>query len=99
MAEKTRYHVQSIDRSYSVYGVDAIWHNQYIGPDSDFKGMRKQFQCDVNQLLLQVAKHVELGLYFIITMSASPHSMTVVCGCQRKMEDMPNDMWDDPADG
>ena len=97
LVEKARYHVQSIDDTYKVYGVDAIWHNQYRGPDSDFIGMRKQFDCDINQLLLQVAKHVEIGLYHVITMSASPHSLTVVCGCEKMQEDMPGDMWDDPS--
>jgi hypothetical protein len=97
MTNKPRHHVQSIDDSYSIYGVDAIWHNQYRGPNSDFVGMRKQFDCDINQLLLQVSKHIESGLYTVITMSASPHSLTVVCGCERMEKDMPDDMWDDPS--
>ena len=95
--DKPRYHVQSIDDSYQIYGVDAIWHNQYRRPDSDFIGMRKQFDSDINQLLLRVAKHIEMGLYSVITMRVSPHSLTVVCGCERMQKDMPGDMWDDPA--
>lgn len=56
-----------------------------------------QYDCDINALLLKVAKHVEAGLYFIISMNASPHFLTVVCGCQKMEKDFPEDMWRDPA--
>ena len=59
--------------------------------------MRKHFDGNINQLLLQVAKHIEIGLYSVITMSASPHSLTVICGCEMMQKDMPGDMWDDPS--
>ncbi|PVH79278.1 hypothetical protein DL98DRAFT_655527 [Cadophora sp. DSE1049] len=82
---KPRYRVHSVDDSYEVYGVDAIWHNQYVGPETDFIGMRKQFECDINAMILRVAKHVSDGLYEVISMNASAHSLTVVCGCTKTL--------------
>lgn len=96
-ASVPKYHVQSIDCSYEVYGVDAIWHNQYLGPKSDFIGFRKQYHCDINIMSLVVARHVEQGLYAIISMNATPHMLTVICACERMQADFPEDMWDDPG--
>lgn len=96
-ASKPRYHVKSVTDSYEIFGVDAIWHNQYIGPQSDFVGMRKQYDCDINAMILLVARHVSQGLYQVISMNATPHSLTVICGCERMRADMPQDMFADPS--
>ncbi|KAK0099262.1 hypothetical protein ONS95_006368 [Cadophora gregata] len=80
-----------------VYGVDAIWHNQYVGPETDFIGIRKQFECDINDMILLVAKHVADGLYEVISMNASAHSLTVVCGCTKMRRDLPPDMFAEPS--
>ncbi|KAG4444145.1 hypothetical protein IFR05_000374 [Cadophora sp. M221] len=94
---KPRYRVQSVDDSYEVFGVDAIWHNQYVGPETNFIGIRKQFECDINAMILMVAKHVSDGLYEVISMNASAHSLTVICGCTKMRADLPPDMFADPS--
>ena len=96
--QKPRYHVQSIDDSYTIYGVDAIWHNMYCGNDSDFITFRKPYDCTIDQMLLLVARQVEVGLYSIISMSASVHQMTVVCACEKMQNELfRSGTWDDPA--
>jgi hypothetical protein len=40
-----------------------------------------------------VNSHVKAGLYGIASIIASAHSFVVVCICERKWEDMPNDMF------
>lgn len=79
----SRHHVQSIDQSYEIYGVAAIWHNLCRGPDSDFEVLRGQYDCDINAMILMIAKHVEQGLYDIISMNATPHMLVVVCGVRK----------------
>jgi hypothetical protein len=96
-ASRPRYHVQSVTDSYEIFGVDAIWCNQYAGPQSDFIGMRKQYDCDINAMILLVAKHVSQGVYYVISMNATPHSLTVVCACEKMRSDMPPDTFDDPS--
>ena len=80
---------------YDIQGVDGIWHNQYRGDLSDFGVFRKFFDHDVNWMLKKVSSHVEAGMYRIVSMSASAHSMVVVCICDKKWEDMPVDMFSD----
>lgn len=98
-ASKPRYHVQSIDDSYEIFGVDAVWHNMYAGPETDFIGFRKQYQCDINAMILMVARHVAHGLYFVISMNATPHMLTVICGCEKMQADLDlsGDMWAEPS--
>ena len=76
--------------------MDAIWHNQYRGPDSDFELLRGQYDCDINAMILMVAKHVEQGLYHIISMNATPHMLVVICGCEKRRDQMPADMFEEP---
>lgn len=96
VATANRYHVQSLDESYEVFGVDAIWHNQYAGPESDFLGFRKQYDCDINLMIQKIAKHVAQGIYTIVSMNATPHMLTIICICQKLQVDFPADMWDEP---
>lgn len=69
----------------------------YAGPKSDFITTRKQYQCDINVMILLVAKHVEQGLYTVISMNATPHMLALICVCERMEADLPDGMWDDPA--
>ncbi|KAK5070325.1 hypothetical protein LTR70_010682 [Exophiala xenobiotica] len=94
---KPKYHVQSIDESYSIFGVDAIWQNQYAVPETDFIAFRKRYHCDIGAMILLVAGHVAQGLYGVISLNATPHMLVVVCGCERMRADLPAGMWDDPS--
>jgi hypothetical protein len=96
-ASTPKYHVQSLDESYEVFGVDAIWHNQYLGPNSDFEGFRKQYDCDINRLILKVVEHVRTGVYTIISINATPHMLTVICACEKRQAEFPGDVWDEPS--
>jgi hypothetical protein len=91
-----KYHVQSLDSSYEVVGVDAIWHNQYAGPDSDFVAFRKQYHCDINAMIMMVSEHVRKGVYTVISLTATPHMLSVVCACEKFQADFPEDVWDEP---
>lgn len=59
--------------------------------------MRKQFGYDINAMILLVAKHLSDGLYEVISMNASPRSLTVVCGSTKMRRDLPPDMFADPS--
>jgi hypothetical protein len=85
-----------VDR-YDIYGVDVIWHNMYRGPKSDFHTMRAHYDCSVDALIRKVAGHIAQGLYFIISLNASKHSLTVIFGCEIMKKDFPAGVWDDPA--
>lgn len=83
---------------FDIYGVDAIWHNMYRGPKSDFETFRVQYDCTIEQAVQMVARHVAQGHYGIISMTATKHALTVICGCEKNMDEMPSDMWHDPLD-
>ncbi len=78
------------DQSYEVKGMDVQWHNVYRGPNSDFSILRKWFDKDVDWMLLKAASHIEMGLYRIVSISASKHSFVVVCICEKMMADFPD---------
>lgn len=56
--------------------------------ESDFISTRTWCAKDVNWVLLQVARHVEQGLYRIISISASKHSFVVVCASEKQCKDL-----------
>lgn len=57
--------------------------------ESDFITIRKWCATkDVDWVLLQVARHVEQGLYRITSISASKHSFVVVCDTEKQLKDL-----------
>lgn len=84
-----------MDDNYEIPGVDAIWHNQYRGPKSDFGGLRGRYDRDINFMIQLVAGHVAQGLYTILSLNATKHSLVVVCICEQMRADMPTDMFDE----
>lgn len=91
-----KYPVQSPTGSYEVVGVDAIWHNQYAGPEPDFIAFRTQYQSDINAMILKVAEHVRQGFYTVISINATPHMLTVICACEKMQSEFPADFFDEP---
>jgi hypothetical protein len=84
-----------MDDDYEIRGVDAIWHNQYRGPDSDFGGIRGNYDRDIDFMLQLVATHVAQGLYTIVSVNATKHSLVVICNCLKMRKNMPSDMFDE----
>ncbi|KAL7913889.1 hypothetical protein GGI35DRAFT_438883 [Trichoderma velutinum] len=76
------------DGVHIIRGVDCIWHNMYA--ESTFTTFRwiPAYE-DIDSMLIKVARNVEQGLYSIISLSASKHSLTVVCACEKNWEDLP----------
>lgn len=76
------------DGVHTIRGVDCIWHNMYA--ESTFTTFRWiPAHEDIDSMLIKVARNVEQGLYSIISLSASKHSLTVVCACEKNWEDLP----------
>ncbi|KKO99894.1 AGC/AKT protein kinase [Trichoderma harzianum] len=76
------------DGVHSIHGVDCIWHNMYA--ESTFTTFRWiPAHETIDSMLIKVARNVEEGLYSIISMSASKHSLTVLCVCEKNWEDLP----------
>jgi hypothetical protein len=57
--------------------IDVIWHN--MTATSNFKTMRASHQTTLDKLFVQIAKHVEEGLYRLISVSASAYSFVIIC--------------------
>ena len=80
--------VDITDPSVDAYGMDCIWHNMYA-ESTGFTTFRKWFRLDVNEMLMRVAKHVEMGVYQIISVNASTHSLVVVCISDKTIHEFP----------
>lgn len=78
-------------------GVDEIWHRQYAGPETDLLAFRKQYHCDINAMILQVAEDVRNVVYTVISINATPHMSTVICACEKFQADPPGDVWDETS--
>ncbi|KAK5991542.1 hypothetical protein PT974_09826 [Cladobotryum mycophilum] len=80
--------IEIYDCVHDIRGVDCIWHNMYA--DSTFKTFRwTPGSVDIDTMIIKVARHVEQGLYSIISLNASKHSLTVFCVCEKNWEDLP----------
>jgi hypothetical protein len=65
-----------------------------MNADAGFITFRKWFSDDLDAMFLRVAKHVELGMYKLVSMSASEHSFVVVCVSDKKIEEFPRGSWE-----
>ena len=65
--------------------IDVIWHN--MTATSNFKTMRASHQTTLDKLFVQIAKHVEEGLYRLISVSASAYSFVIICESDLTLEE------------
>jgi hypothetical protein len=77
------------DPDIDVVGVDCIWHNMDVTNPNAFVTFRKWITEDVDALVQRVAGHVQQGLYSLISMQVSKHSLVVICVCSKAIEDFP----------
>lgn len=88
LESKSQPVIDIYDGVHTIRGVDCIWHNMYA--ESTFTTFRWiPTDEDIDSMLIKVARNVEQGLYSIISLSASKHSLTVVCACEKNWEDLP----------
>ncbi|TQV90830.1 hypothetical protein V2A60_002510 [Cordyceps javanica] len=75
------------DGSYQVvYNVDVIYTN--MSAASDFRILRTGTNGHVEKALLQVAKHLERGLYKIVSLNASKHAMHVIISTDKPCNEL-----------
>jgi hypothetical protein len=60
--------------------VDCIWHNMM---SSDFRGCRSSLAASVDDIVVEIAKHVRDGVYSIVSISASAYSFAVICTTEK----------------
>jgi hypothetical protein len=60
-----------------------------MNADAGFTTFRKWSWEGLDAMMIQVARHVQMGLYQLISVSASKHSFVVVCVSNKKIEDFP----------
>lgn len=75
-----------------------IWHNIYLGDASDWTTFRKQYDSDINQLIQMVGQHLAQGLYSIVSLNATKHSLTVVCACEKMKDEVLSSLFSEPKD-
>lgn len=66
--------------------VDVIFVN--MNSSSDFRMLRTGTNGHVHEVLVQVTKHVERGLYRIVNLSLSEYSCTVVMTTEKKRDEL-----------
>lgn len=71
--------------------VDVIFVN--MNADSDFRLLRTATNGHVHEVLLQVTKHVERGLYRIVNMSLSEYWCTVGMSTDKKRDELMLKNW------
>lgn len=57
--------------------VDVIWHN--MDSSSDFADLRASFAASVDEVYLEISKHIKEGLYSIVSISASAYAFHIIC--------------------
>ena len=59
--------------------------------------MRKQYDASIDQWVVMVGELVKQGLYSIVSLNASKHNLTVVCACEKTVEETGGRLFDDPG--
>lgn len=72
-------------------GMDGIWHN--LTEDQAWVTFRKWLQDSPDEMMNRVARHVGQGLYSIVSLSLSKHSVAVVCVSSKPLGEWPEDAW------
>src|SRR5277367_927547 len=66
--------------------VDCIWHNQTAS--STFRSSRCSFNASVDDVFLEIAKHVRDGVYNIVSICASAYSFAIICKTDKTQEEI-----------
>lgn len=83
---------------FDIYGVDVIWNNVYAGPKSDWSTIRKQYESNIDQMVQLVGQHLAKGLYSLISMNATKHSLTVLCTCEKMNDEVLGELFREPCE-
>ena len=65
--------------------IDVIWHN--MNSASSFRNVRGPKHTTMDKLFVAVAKHVEEGLYTLISVNATAYAFVIVCASDVSSED------------
>ncbi|RGP80746.1 hypothetical protein FLONG3_1086 [Fusarium longipes] len=87
------------DTFVSVWRVDVIYIN--LNEDSNFRIARTGTNENINQVVIQVTKHVARGLYDIVSMNVSEFSCVVVMSTEKSTDELSfrnGFPWDRPDD-
>jgi hypothetical protein len=79
------------DPSIQVIGMDCIWHNMDTTNADAFVTTRKWINDDVDAIVLRVARHLQMGLYTLVSLQVSKHSLVVMCNSRKALEELPDD--------
>lgn len=83
--------VNIADPSIQVTGMDCIWHNMDTANANAFLTIRKWINDDVDTIVLRVTRHVQMGLYTLVSLHVSRHSLVVMCNSSKALEEFPDD--------
>jgi len=65
------------------FDITIIWHNLYLGPDSDFIAFRRESQGPIERILVNFAKALETGLFQVVSLNASKNLFCVTVICEK----------------
>jgi hypothetical protein len=65
--------------------IDFIWHN--MNTASNARTVRGPKHMTIDRLFVAVAKHIEQGLYKLISVNATEYAMVIVCSSEMSYED------------
>jgi hypothetical protein len=82
------------DPTVQAVGMDCIWQNMDTSNADSFTTLRKWIDDDVDAVVMRIAGHVQNGLYRLVALQVSRHSLVVVCLCDKSLEEFPADALD-----
>jgi hypothetical protein len=85
--------------TWDIPKVDVIYLN--INTGSDFRTLRTGTDKTVHEAIVQVSKHIQRGLYELVSLNASKHSCVVVISTEKARSDLVfkhGFPWDIPED-
>jgi hypothetical protein len=82
------------DLTVQAVGMDCIWQNIDTTHANTFTTLRKWIHEDVDAIIMRIAGHVQNGLYRLVAVQVSKHSLVVVCMYDKPLEEFPADALD-----
>jgi hypothetical protein len=73
-----------LDAKHDDFDITVIWHNLYLGPNSDFIAFRRESQGPIERIMVSFAKALETGLFQLVSLNASKNIFCVTVICEKK---------------
>lgn len=69
------------------FDISIIWHNLYVGPNSNFFAFRKESKGPIEQILVRFGEALNTCLFQVVSLNASKNLFCVTVICEKNKDE------------